>query len=348
MRSRPSAIAAALVGWRARMLPEWSHATVAALTGIDRDEDFVDAEREEPGCVLAIDGRRAAGRRSATARALVDAVRRGQLVGTREPVERGSRRVDVHRRDRATRRRIPGVAASLCDRLPVRRCRPARLTRPPAIVADRARALRPAAPQRGGVRRPVVDRRRGVLRDAVARHAAAQPRRGTRCGGTRAFTSLLFVHRVDGLDPGLYLSACAIRRRSTACAPPAAASSLWSRSHAIAAARSASRAATAARSPQRVELRSGRSRRRVLQPRHDRRLRREPRGARAGVLPPSVLGIGRRRADALSRGRGRRRARAPASAASTTIRCTTSSGSRATRFRACITSPSACRWRTRG
>ena len=47
-------IAAALAGLRARMLPEWSHRDIAALTGIDRDEDFVDAEREEPGCLMAV------------------------------------------------------------------------------------------------------------------------------------------------------------------------------------------------------------------------------------------------------------------------------------------------------
>jgi len=47
-------IAAALVGLCARMLPEWSNRDIATLTGIDRDEDFVDAEREEPGCLIAV------------------------------------------------------------------------------------------------------------------------------------------------------------------------------------------------------------------------------------------------------------------------------------------------------
>ena len=27
---------------------------IAAVTGIDRDEDFTEAEREEPGCIMAI------------------------------------------------------------------------------------------------------------------------------------------------------------------------------------------------------------------------------------------------------------------------------------------------------
>src|SRR5476649_2447354 len=36
-------IAAAMAGWRAALLPEWSHADISALTGIDRDEDFFEA-----------------------------------------------------------------------------------------------------------------------------------------------------------------------------------------------------------------------------------------------------------------------------------------------------------------
>jgi nitroreductase len=47
-------IAAALAGQRAKMLPDWSHRDIAALTGIDRDEDYVDAEREEPACVMVV------------------------------------------------------------------------------------------------------------------------------------------------------------------------------------------------------------------------------------------------------------------------------------------------------
>jgi SagB-type dehydrogenase family enzyme len=45
---------AASVGWPARLDSGWSYASVAALTGIDRDPDFVDAEREEAGCVVTV------------------------------------------------------------------------------------------------------------------------------------------------------------------------------------------------------------------------------------------------------------------------------------------------------
>jgi SagB-type dehydrogenase family enzyme len=47
-------LSARIQGWRARLLPSWSHRAVAALTGTDRSADFVEAEREEPGCLLAM------------------------------------------------------------------------------------------------------------------------------------------------------------------------------------------------------------------------------------------------------------------------------------------------------
>lgn len=47
-------IAAAMLGWRLRLLPQWSDAAVAALLGVDRAGDFPDAEREEPECVAVV------------------------------------------------------------------------------------------------------------------------------------------------------------------------------------------------------------------------------------------------------------------------------------------------------
>src|SRR6185295_13373368 len=48
------AMAAAVAGWRATLLPDWSHADIAGLAGLERDQDYVEAEREEPGCVLVM------------------------------------------------------------------------------------------------------------------------------------------------------------------------------------------------------------------------------------------------------------------------------------------------------
>lgn len=47
-------MAAAMIGWRARVLPAWSSAGIAALLGVDRGPDFEGAEPEQPGCLLLI------------------------------------------------------------------------------------------------------------------------------------------------------------------------------------------------------------------------------------------------------------------------------------------------------
>jgi len=46
--------AASLEGRSVTLLPAWPQARIAALAGLDRDEDFADAEREEAGCLLAV------------------------------------------------------------------------------------------------------------------------------------------------------------------------------------------------------------------------------------------------------------------------------------------------------
>src|SRR5204863_1518833 len=48
------AIAAALASRRSSIVPDWPHEQIAALAGIDRDQDYVDAEHEEVGCVLSV------------------------------------------------------------------------------------------------------------------------------------------------------------------------------------------------------------------------------------------------------------------------------------------------------
>ena len=47
-------LAAALLGWRLALLPRWPDAQVAALLGLDRDADYEGAEREEPECLAIV------------------------------------------------------------------------------------------------------------------------------------------------------------------------------------------------------------------------------------------------------------------------------------------------------
>lgn len=45
---------AALLGWRLRLLPDWTDADIGALLGVDREADYGEAEREEPECLLIV------------------------------------------------------------------------------------------------------------------------------------------------------------------------------------------------------------------------------------------------------------------------------------------------------
>ncbi len=46
--------AAAALGWRVKLLPEWDDAQLARLLGLDRTEDFADAERETPELLVRV------------------------------------------------------------------------------------------------------------------------------------------------------------------------------------------------------------------------------------------------------------------------------------------------------
>lgn len=47
-------LSASMCGWRLTMLPAWPQRAVGTLIGIDRDEDYFEAEREEPACALLV------------------------------------------------------------------------------------------------------------------------------------------------------------------------------------------------------------------------------------------------------------------------------------------------------
>ncbi|NWG88066.1 MAG: SagB/ThcOx family dehydrogenase [Hydrogenophilaceae bacterium] len=57
--------AAAVLGWRVRLLDDWADAEIAALLGLDRAEDFGEAEREHPDLLLWVETRAVSDQRSA-------------------------------------------------------------------------------------------------------------------------------------------------------------------------------------------------------------------------------------------------------------------------------------------
>jgi SagB-type dehydrogenase family enzyme len=190
-------IAAALVGWRAVLLPEWPHRDIATLTGIDRDQDFVEAEREEPGCLLAIATGDASEGVHGDRTLIVDAVRNGHWSG------RASQLSEDH------------VQWTFIDEI-------ARATQDPGRARPQIARL-PDYPTTQSATDSSADARALILR---RRSAVAFDGRST-IGVDRLLLMLtrvmpgphppwdalwwtprihlvLFVHRVDGLEPGLY------------------------------------------------------------------------------------------------------------------------------------------------
>ena len=189
-------LAAALHGWRVTMARHWSHADIAGLVGIDRNEDFVEAEHEEPACLLVA----AAGRDPSVLlphRLLAEAVRRGRWCGhasqlSEEHVqwtfidEVAHATVDMGQAGQADRRTPKAESFALPDRgLDARR-----------ILLQRRSAL-------------AFDGASGLTRAAFLRMLQRTlPQAGAPWDAMWWPASIhlaLFVHRVVDVEPGLYL-----------------------------------------------------------------------------------------------------------------------------------------------
>jgi SagB-type dehydrogenase family enzyme len=184
-------LACALVGWTARILPDWPHRDIRSLAGLDRDEDFFEAEREEPACVLLV-GKRDAPQLNRDG--LVAASRRARWFG------RASQLSDGH------------VSWAIIDQI-------ARATEDPGRVVPRAsfdstRALS----SRPSDARAILLQRRSALAfdgqssisragffDMLARTLPDDHAPWDALWWTPRIHLALFVHRVDDLDPGLYV-----------------------------------------------------------------------------------------------------------------------------------------------
>ncbi len=192
------AFAADVVGWRVELLPDWPHAAIAALVGIDRDGDYEDAEREEPGALLAVTAPRASPAPVDMRDCLLAAVRAGVWTG----------RASQLSEDHVQWTFIDEIAAATRD--PGRSIPDARASAPPVV---------PACPERSpAFSAPVILQRRSALafdgrssvpRDqfaAIVRRAMPDDRAPWDAVWWSARIHLaLFVHRVEDLAPGLYL-----------------------------------------------------------------------------------------------------------------------------------------------
>jgi SagB-type dehydrogenase family enzyme len=184
---------ASLFGWSLRLLPEWSDEQVASLLGLDREEDRAGAEPEHPEC-LALVGPSVSWSPGDPA-ALVAAARSVSWQGRANVLSRGHDEWDVIERvteatkyaGRSDRRRITSSS-----QLPTRNVWSRELTR--QLILQRRSALAFDA-------KSSLSRERFIAMLAKL-HPAAPP--------FDAFDwpphvhLALFVHRVDGLVPGIY------------------------------------------------------------------------------------------------------------------------------------------------
>jgi SagB-type dehydrogenase family enzyme len=191
-------LAAAMLWWRLALLPRWSTADLATLLGVDRIGDG--AEPEEPDCVAVVTPGDPEPWADAEPHDLVAAARQAEWQGT--PNRLSARTIDWPLIDQvATATMYPG--ASL----------PARTSLHRAHAADGAAGSKPT-PQAA---RSVILRRRSAVafdgRSTLPRDAFVSMLRRL-LPGAPPWDAIdwppqvhlgLFVHRVDGLEPGLYV-----------------------------------------------------------------------------------------------------------------------------------------------
>jgi SagB-type dehydrogenase family enzyme len=195
-------LAAALAGWTAVILPEWSHREIATLTGIDRDADYIEVEREDAGSLLLVDSRQSRVDRPESRldglqsrQSLIEAVRGGVWSG----------RANLLSTDHVEWTLIDDIAQATVD--------PGRESPAPRVAAI-ASSVATAPPYPSSV---ILKRRSAVAFDPRATLGAERffailarlvPDAGAPWDALwwdPRIHLLLFVHRVDDVEPGVFL-----------------------------------------------------------------------------------------------------------------------------------------------
>ncbi len=182
-------VAAAQCGWTAALDDDWTHEQLATATGTDRDEDFVEAEREEPACALLLSADSTARLESGGLPSFVEAVQRGTWTGQASQLSEDHVQWtfidEVATASRVSQVGLVGNAGVTSDR-----------GWTPALVLQRRSAV-------------AFDARTAISRDTfIAMLSGVMPGAGAPFDvlpWSPHIHLLLFVHRVDGLEPGIYL-----------------------------------------------------------------------------------------------------------------------------------------------
>ncbi len=198
-------VAAAMMGWHARLVAECASGSLARLLGLDRDDDFADAEREEPECLLMVAPQACATPAGPCTAAAGEAFAAGDWRGRASRLSPG--RVDWPAIDAvAAATRVPETAGSLTPApLPAAGGGVAsvRGEKAPRMPASRLLLQRRSAVAMTGGGAMSLDSFVFLLRRLLP---GAAPPWDALWWRPRVHL-VLFVHRVTGLEPGLYVLA---------------------------------------------------------------------------------------------------------------------------------------------
>ena len=204
---------AALLGWRLTLLSKWADEEIAAMLGVDRDADFAGAEREEPECIAAVTPDDSQPWQDADPGPLVAAARAAEWRGQANALSPS--RVEwpiIDQVAKATRRVRVAKPSGSAEHAPRTSASP--LQRPRSHDSRSVRARDIILQRRSAV---AFDGRSSLpLRTFISMLARTRP--GLSAGGQRATADapwdaidwpphvhlLIFVHRVEGLTPGVY------------------------------------------------------------------------------------------------------------------------------------------------
>ena len=185
--------AAAALGWRAELLQEWDDSQLAVLLGLDRPEDFADAERETPELLVRV-----------------------MVNGKSEPVQSPAADASVEWFGRANRLSRSHVEWRVIDNAIAVSERKAPMTHQPIVPALWPPPAPPACAHSSGQlirqRRSAVDFD-GVTSITLEKFLAildtTLPRESVPPFDVWPFPPrlhlIIFAHRVTGLEPGMYL-----------------------------------------------------------------------------------------------------------------------------------------------
>ena len=205
-------LAGGMLGWHVTLLTDWSDRDLGRLLGVDQDADFSHAEREEPDCIAIVSARPYSARLSPDPSALLLAVARGSWRGVANRLSAGQ--VEWPAIDEvAGATRYPGQERWEGAKVRGATVRSAPDVPPPpepSVAPSHDRTLAPLT-----ARQVLLSRRSAVAfdgRGTLPRDRFFSILRRLRPPGPPwdainwppHVHLVLFVHRVDGLDPGIY------------------------------------------------------------------------------------------------------------------------------------------------